>query len=260
MQRKLHVKLLQHTWDPETLVAAAARLCYSSADIEELVERMTPAASSGLVEMLLTMGHESPIEHVSFTFGIEGVSRSLLAQLTRHRIASYSVKSQRWVRAGSFAFVVPPEIEALPEARRVFLAAMEEDQKHYDQLVSLLYERHLASELASGKDRQAAHASAEKRAFEDARYVLPNACETKLVMTMNARSLHNFFRQRCCNRAQWEIREMAEQMLRLVRAVAPTLFGKAGPACVALGRCPEGKMTCGRIKEVRARYRRGLQD
>jgi thymidylate synthase (FAD) len=91
-------------------------------------------------------------------------------------------------------------------------------------------------------------------AIEDARFVLPNACDTKMLVTMNARSLLNFFSHRCCNRAQWEIRALADQMLCLVKEVAPSLFAAAGPGCVR-GPCPEGSMTCGRMEEVRARYR-----
>jgi thymidylate synthase (FAD) len=103
-------------------------------------------------------------------------------------------------------------------------------------------------------DEKTARNKAEKKANEDARFVLPNACETKMVMTMNARSLYNFFAIRCCNRAQWEIRALAKEMYALVYAVAPTLFASAGPSCVASGKCPEGKMTCGQMKAVQAEY------
>ena len=203
--------------------------------------------------MLSEIGHESPIEHASFTFGIEGVSRALLAQITRHRMASFSVKSQRYVREGSFEYVTPPEIEAIPEAKAIYDEIMAEDQRRYDALAAVLKDRHIKTFMAQGKDEKTATRLAEKKAIEDARFVLPNACETQMVMTMNARSLMNFFRHRCCNRAQWEIKDVADQMLALVLEVAPNLFKNAGPACVS-GPCPEGKMTCGHYKEIKEFY------
>ena len=247
------VKLISHTPDPERTVACAAKLCYSASDIDTLMDGLTDEKVHSFVDMLAEIGHESPIEHVSFTFGIEGVSRALLAQITRHRIASYSVKSQRYVTEGCFEFVTPPEIAEDPEATKIFRDAMQSAQDSYDRIAALLKERHQAAFMAQGKDEKTAARLAEKKAIEDARFVLPNACETKMVVTMNARSLFNFFRHRCCNRAQWEIRDVAEQMLRLVSAVAPELFRKAGPPCIN-GACPEGKMSCGKAAEVRAKY------
>lgn len=245
------VTLISYTPEPEKTVAAAAKLCYSPVSIDEIQEGLTDEKTAAFVDMLSDIGHESPIEHASFTFGIEGVSRSLLAQITRHRIASYSVQSQRYVKEKMFEYVVPPEIKAIPEAEREFLAAMEEDQCHYEHLTSLLKEKHKQDLLQQGMDEKAADRAAEKRAIEDARFVLPNACATKMICTMNARSLQNFFAHRCCNRAQWEIRDVAVQMLRLVLEVAPNLFKNAGPSCLN-GHCPEGKMSCGKINEVRA--------
>ncbi len=249
----MKVTLIAHTPEPEHLLASAARLCYSPATIDEVMEGLTEEKTASFVDMLAEIGHESPIEHVSFTFGIEGVSRSLLAQLTRHRIASYSVQSQRYVREKMFEYVVPPEIEAIPEAAAEYRRAMEEDQRHYERLTVLLKERHLQTLLAGGMEEKAANRAAEKQAIEDARFVLPNACTTKIMMTMNARSLMNFFHHRCCNRAQWEIRELARRMLALCLPVAPHLFKNAGPSCLN-GPCPEGKMSCGKMKEVRAAY------
>ena len=254
METRLKVRLLQHTYEPEKLVAVAAKLCYSPAGIDGIMEGLDGRTTADFLNMLTELGHESPVEHATFTFGIEGVSRSLLAQITRHRIASYSVKSQRWVKEDQFDYVVPPEIEAVPEAKAIFVKAMEEDQERYNALTAILYQRHLNRLLEEGKSEKEARREAEKQAIEDARYVLPNACETKLIVTMNARSLFNFFRQRCCNRAQWEIRRLAEEMLKLVRQVAPNLFARAGPGCYALGRCPEGKMSCGKSKEVQEKY------
>ena len=249
----MKVKLLAYTPEPEKTVACAAKLCYAAADIDTVYEGLTEEKTASFLEMLNSIGHESPIEHASFTFGIEGVSRSLLAQITRHRIASFSVQSQRYVKEEGFQFVLPPEIEALPEAKEEFLRAMEEDQEHYERLTALLKEKHQAAFLAAGETEKAAARKAEKKAIEDARFVLPNACATKMICTMNARSLLNFFSHRCCNRAQWEIRDVAWQMLEQVKEVAPHLFEKAGPPCLK-GPCPEGKMTCGKKEEVRRLY------
>jgi len=248
------VYLIAHTVLPEKLVAASAKLCYSACGVDALMDGLTDEKTAAFVDMLSEIGHESPIEHASFTFGIEGVSRSLLAQLTRHRMASYSVQSQRYVAADQFEYVLPPEIAAIPEAAEEYRSAMEEDQAHYDRLTSILKEKHLADKLAAGLPEKEAARAAEKQAIEDARFVLPNACTTKIVMTMNARSLHNFFRHRCCNRAQWEIRALAEEMYKLCVNAAPHLFKHAGPPCVS-GGCPEGKMSCGKAAEIRAHYR-----
>ncbi|WP_322179760.1 FAD-dependent thymidylate synthase [Neglectibacter caecimuris] len=248
------VKLLAYTPEPEKAVACAAKLCYSAADIDTLYEGLTEEKVSSFLDHLSAIGHESPIEHASFTFGIEGVSRSLLAQITRHRLASFSVQSQRYVRENAFSFVLPPEIEAVPEAKEEFLKAMEEDQRHYESLTSILAAKHKRELLAQGEEEKAAVRKAEKKAIEDARFVLPNACCTKMVCTMNARSLMNFFALRCCNRAQWEIRELATQMLREVKAVAPHLFQNAGPGCVR-GACPEGSMSCGKAAETREKFK-----
>ncbi len=250
----LKVTLISHTPEPEKTVAAAAKLCYSNADsIEALASGLTPESTSKFVAMLAEIGHESPIEHASFTFGIEGVSRALLAQITRHRIASFSVQSQRYVRKSGFDYVIPPEIEAIPEARAEYILAMNEAARHYERLSEILLQAHTRRMMDSGLTQDAAHKKAEKLAIEDARFVLPNSCDTRMVVTMNARSLHNFFAHRCCNRAQWEIQAVADEMLRLVTAVAPNLFASAGPSCVN-GPCPEGKMTCGKITGVRAKY------
>ncbi len=251
----MNVKLLAYTPDPERTVACAAKLCYAASDIDTVMEGLTEEKTGSFLNMLTEIGHESPIEHASFTFGIEGVSRSLLAQITRHRLASYSVQSQRYVKEASFEFVLPPEIEAVPKAKEEFLLAMEEDQRHYERIAELLQQKHEAEFLREGLSEREAKRRAEKKAIEDARFVLPNACATKLICTMNARSLMNFFTHRCCSRAQWEIRELAEEMLRLVKAAAPTMFGKAGPPCLR-GSCPEGKMSCGKSAEVRERFLR----
>ncbi|WP_283675210.1 FAD-dependent thymidylate synthase [Butyricicoccus sp. Marseille-Q5471] len=249
----MNVKLLAYTPDPERLVAAAAKNCYSSTNVDSILDGLTDEKTESFMQMLSDIGHESPIEHASFTFAIEGVSRSLLAQITRHRMASYSVQSQRYVREKGFEYIVPPEIDKIPAAREQFVKAMENDQRTYEALTATLMEGYLQELLGAGVPEKQAKSQAEKRAIEDARYVLPNACATRIVMTANARSLKNFFALRCCNRAQWEIRALAEEMYRLVYAVAPTLFSHCGPACVD-GACTEGKMSCGKAAQVRVHY------
>ena len=246
----MNVELLQYNPDCEKIVAAAAKLCYSSSEIDGILNGLDHEKTVNFIERLMSLGHESPIEHITFTFGIEGVSRSLLAQLTRHRIASYSVKSQRYVNEGQFEYIIPKEIEADEKAKAIFIKAMEDDEKTYNELTAILKEKHYKTFLEEGNDEKTANSKAEKKAIEDARYVLPNACETKLIATFNARSLINFFHHRCCERAQWEIRDMACAMLELVKKVSPTIFKVAGPRCIS-GPCPEGKMTCGKMLEKR---------
>lgn len=252
----MRVELLSYTATPERTVALSAKLCYASTSISDLEEGLTKEKTDNFVHMLSDIGHESPIEHASFTFGIEGVSRALLAQITRHRIASFSVQSQRYVREDGFEFVTPPQIAADPEALEIFNQAMREDNEYYERIAAVLKKNHTARLVAEGMDEAAAAKKAEKMAIEDARFVLPNACTTKMIVTMNARSLNNFFAHRCCNRAQWEIRELANQMLTLVKEVAPALFENSGPRCIR-GICPEGKMSCGRAREMKYIYSKG---
>ncbi len=250
---QLKVRLLAHTPHPEKVVAAAAKLCYSSSDIDALMDGLTDKESARFVEMLTTMGHESPTEHASFTFAVEGVSRALLAQLTRHRMASFSVQSQRYVRMDAADMVVPPAVQTAPEAAQLYEASIAAQQQAYNDMVQLLQAKHEKELLEQGETEKSAADKAAKLANEDARFLLPSASATKLIMTMNARSLNHFFRLRCCNRAQWEIQQLADDMLRLVYGVAPSLFAKAGPGCVS-GACPEGKMTCGKAAAVREKY------
>lgn len=253
MDTLLRVKLVEHTPNPEKIVAAAAKLCYSDMSGDEIIEDLTQEKAESFIKMLMKLGHQSPVEHVSFTFAIEGVSRTLTHQLVRHRIASYSQRSQRYVTEGQFQFIMPPEIKQNPEAEKRFIEAMTHDQQVYDEITDILYQTHYNRLVTEGIKESTAVVSAKKMAIEDARYVLPNACETKIMVTMNARSLLHFFRLRCCERAQWEIRQMAYQMLLEVMKVAPGLFRNAGPGCVA-GSCPEGTMTCGKIIEIREKY------
>ena len=247
----MKVKLLSYTPEPEKLVATAAKLCYSSSDIESLRDGLTEDKISGFIDMLASIGHESVMEHVCFTFGVEGISRACSHQLVRHRIASYSQKSQRYVNENGFEFITPPAIEEVPEAKEEYDRVISEITESYEKLVKLLTDKHIEEFTAQGLDEKSARSKASKLANEDARFILPNACETKIVVTMNVRTLFNFFKHRCCNRAQWEIRAVANEMLRLCLEAAPAIFASAGPSCVASGKCPEGKMTCGKMKEVR---------
>lgn len=224
----MKVELIAYTPDPEAMVVAAARLCYSNIGASELKEDLGPDKIRTFLQKLISAGHLSPLEHASFTFAVEGVSRALSHQLVRHRIASYSQKSQRYVDEENFEYVIPPSIAADPDALELYRTRMEEIRAAYRQLARTVPR-------------------------EDARYLLPNATETKLVCTFNARSLLNFFRLRCCQRAQWEIRELADGMRQEVRRVAPTLFALAGPSCETEGICWEGSMSCGRAKEIRCR-------
>ncbi|MBQ7623885.1 MAG: FAD-dependent thymidylate synthase [Clostridia bacterium] len=248
----LKVWLIAHTPTPEKIVAAAAKQCYSNSTSEKLLSGMTEEAARDFVHMLSEIGHESPIEHASFTFAIEGVSRSLLAQITRHRIASFSVQSQRYVKIDNFEYVTPPEIADDEKALRKYESIMKTLSESYSELSDLLYDKHIKALCGDGEPTKEQKKKAQKQAIEDARYVLPNACETKMVMTMNARSLQNFFRIRCCGRAQWEIRELAWQMLALCREAAPSLFARSGPSCLH-GPCSEGKMSCGEAAKMRER-------
>ncbi len=234
MQVKGKAELIRYTADPEQTVALAAKLCYSGDGIDELIEKIGDKDNAKFINILTKMNHFSPFEHASFTFAIEGVSRALLAQITRHRIASFSVRSQRYVSEGEFNYVVPPAIEALgADAAAKYRSQMEQMLVWY-------------------REWQTALGDSGEKSNEDARFVLPNACETKMIVTMNARELMHFFELRCCNRAQWEIRGIAWQMLSEVLKVAPSIFAESGPGCLR-GACPEGKKSCGKAAEVKAR-------
>ena len=218
----MNVELLYHTPNPERAIATAARLCYAPVGAAELMESMSDERVESVLSTIMGGGHFSTLEHASFTFAIDGVSRALTHQLVRHRLASFNQQSQRYVKFkdGSVPYVMPPSISKDSEKAALFDEAMKATVDAYSKLVEAGVEA------------------------EDARYLLPNAAETKIVVTMNARELHHFFTVRCCNRAQWEIRDLAWKMLELVREQAPYVFAQAGPSCVR-GACTEGKMTCG---------------
>lgn len=210
------VTLLEYTPEPDLIVASAARLCYSNDDPTKLLEGMTPTRAGKLISDLKKSGHMSPFEHVSFTFSVDGISRACSHQLVRHRVGTaFSQRSQRYVKVDEPEFVVPKTVRENPEALSKFNAAAHTALIMYRLLLDL--------------DIPA----------EDARYVLPNATPTSLVMTMNARELLHFLNVRLCNRAQWEIRHIAFLMLEAVREVAPLLFDEAGPNCVSENRCVE---------------------
>ena len=250
----MKVKLLSYTPQPEKVISMAAKLCYSSVGVEGIEENLTEESVDKFLNMLINIGHESPLEHVSFTFAVEGISRACSHQIVRHRIASYSQQSQRYVKLDQFEYIIPHEINEIEEARELFIDSMKKDQEVYDKLVDILFEKHYNNLIKYGKNEKEAKSQAEKKAIEDARYVFPNACETKMVLTMNTRSLYNFLDHRCCERAQWEIRELAIEMLRQLKEVAPILFKNSGPNCVK-GACPEGNMTCGNVIQVREKFK-----
>lgn len=217
----MQVELLYHTPDPERAIATSARLCYAPVGASELMETMPEERVKSVLTTIMASGHFSTLEHASYTFAIDGVSRALTHQLVRHRLASYNQQSQRYVKFKNGISVVKPEtVSANPETEAVFDEAIAACEAAYQKL------------LDAGIPA------------EDARYLLPNACESKIVVTMNVRELLHFFSLRCCNRAQWEIREMAHRMLELARPTAPFIFADAGAGCVR-GVCPEGKMCCG---------------
>lgn len=238
VETHLKVVLVSHSPEPEKTISAAARLCYSSADAEEVLLKVEERDQQDFLDKLTAVGHLSPVEHASFTFVVEGISRACSHQLVRHRLASYSQQSQRYVNEEEFDYLIPPSIREDGELRTLFQSTMENIRRSYTIIADKLMEK--------GNSIEAAR--------EDARFVLPNATGTKIMITMNARELLHFFRQRLCNRAQWEIRAMAGAMLELVKPLAPTIFRDAGPPCVK-GKCPEGPRTCGKIKEVRAHFR-----
>ena len=222
-------ELLSHTPQPERTVALAARLCYSARGVAGLDAGFGEAEVASLLDKLLGMGHFSALEHAQFVFGIEGISRACSHQLVRHRIASFSQQSQRYVTLGEVKAVLPPAVSADPQKAARFQEKLEDIWAFYRELVE------------------------DGVAAEDARYILPNACETKLVVSMNARELRHFFRLRLCRRAQWEIRDLALAMLRAAAPAAPLLFRDAGPGCLA-GACPEGAYSCGETAAVRADF------
>ncbi len=232
-QVKLNVKLMEMSQNPVSLIYAACRQCYSEKFALDIMEEAKAdlKKQEDFIRKVVASGHESPLEHVKFTFAVEGVSRSLTHQLVRHRIASYSQQSQRYVKATDFNYIVPPSIEKDDSLREKFIKVMEGIQREYNGIL---------------KDFEVKGKSGEQ-VNQDARFILPQAAETKIVLTMNCRELMHFFQQRCCTRAQWEIRSLAVKMLEICKHNLPTVFSGAGEKCIQLGYCPEGrKFSCGK--------------
>jgi len=219
----MKVKLINYTKDPEKIVAQSARLCYSALSIEDLEEKLTNESIIKLIKKIIKLGHYSVLEHATFTFAIEGISRVTSHQLVRHRLASFSQQSQRYVKINKegFPYIVPKSIAQEEKLNKLFIDAI----KKIDGIYHMLLDHNIKA--------------------EDARYILPQSVTTKIIITANARELLHIFKLRCCNRAQWEIREVVMNMLKEVEDIAPTIFENAGPPCI-LGPCPEGELSCGK--------------
>jgi thymidylate synthase (FAD) len=229
---ELHVRLLEMSDHPLSLLYVAYRQCYSprwAGDMQ--AEDASDDSKATFIREMMRFGHDSPLEHVKFTFAIEGVSRALTHQLVRHRVASYSQQSQRYVDMKHFGYIIPPSIADDVDLRTEFEQCMAEIQQSYQDLLARFGEKGVVGE----------------KAHEDARFVLPQAVETKIVVTMNCRELLHFFGQRCCQRAQWEIRALANKMLEICRDELFPVFEHGGAQCERLGYCPEGKFSCGRF-------------
>ena len=238
------VNTIDNSKNPERVIAAAGKLCYSKSDIVDLYIGLDDETTEKFVNKLSDMGHQSPIEHISFTFGIEGISRACSHQIVRHRIASYSQQSQRYVDLqNSFSYIIPEAIKTNEKAKLLYEKSMIADMDAYKEITKALIDEYTKGVTDKNEIR-----NLTKKALEDSRFALPNACETKIIVTMNARTLLNFFKERCCSRAQWEIRDVANQMLDLVLDIAPNVFKNAGAPCV-FGKCPEGIMSCGKKQE-----------
>jgi thymidylate synthase (FAD) len=231
----MDVQLVAYTPNPELTCAASAATSFKSKDSGEIFKTMTPEKAKDIIKRVVGYGHVSVIEHANFTFAISGVSRSLTHQLVRHRVASYTQQSQRYVEMDPSKpdwFVIPKTMTT-QEQQDKFKKRMAEVVKWYQDAI------------------------ADGLPAEDARFYLPNAAKTNIVVTMNARELLHFFSLRSCARAQWEIRELSDKMLALVKKVAPAIFENAGPNCVQKGYCPEGDLkpsTCN-IVDIKKRFK-----
>ncbi|MFH1838474.1 MAG: FAD-dependent thymidylate synthase [Candidatus Kuenenbacteria bacterium] len=228
-EAKLKVELISYTKDPEQVCATAIKQCYSKIGVSELKKKINKETIERLIKQVVSSGHTSTIEHASFTFAVQGISRVCSHQLVRHRIASYSQQSQRYVdfKAKGFDYIIPPLVKKNPKILKKFCKDMDEIFNKYKNLIE------------------------NGMALEDARFILPNACETKIIITINARALLNFLKERLCNRAQWEIRIMAYQMLNLVKKIAPNIFKNAGTTCQTEKICWQGNLSCNLWKKIK---------
>ena len=239
----MKVQILTFTPNLEEIIATGAKTCYSKLSLTELADKTLDSDNEAFIQRIMSSGHNSVLEHGVITFSIEGVSRVLLAQLTRHRHASFSVASQRYIPLkDAFSYTTPESIQNHSQALNLYNIAIKEAFHSYNSIVDMLINQYL--------DEDDDFMTAEKKAIEDARYVLPNATNTQLVMTMNVRELLHFFNLRDCRRSQAEIQELAGEMMKLCKEIAPTIFKTAGAPCIR-GKCPEGKMTCGNPKGVK---------
>ncbi len=224
----IKVKLISYTKDPEKTCVSAIRQCYAYVSADKIKQSITQAMQKRLIKLVLSSGHTSTLEHANFTFAVQGISRTCTHQLVRHRIASYSQQSQRYVKMGSnFNYIIPPAIGNNKKFLKIFKNQILQAKKVYDELIKAGFKK------------------------EDARFLLPNSSETKIVITMNARALLHFFEKRLCIRAQWEIRQMADLMLKQVKKIAPNIFRYAGPTCKTQKICWEGDMSCGLYKSIK---------
>ena len=260
----MRVELLSHTINPEQIIATAAKLCYSSSEIKDLLEKQTPERIESFLKRVPS-SHQSILEHASFTFAIEGVSRVTEVQLVRHRISSFSIQSGRYVKRNKVEFIEPPMIKKSYEAHKIYQDICAKSNEAYNNIVIALiweqmhpnfYKEHGFSFTCKSMETDVlellendkeTYKKFEKKAIEDARYAHLQSTPTRIICTMNLRSLKHFFNERCCARAQWEIREMANEMLKICKNEFPLLFKDAGPKCVITNSCPEGKMTCGKV-------------
>ncbi len=229
----MKVRLLRHTAEAERLCGTAAQTSIKSGAPSEIFDKMDAETAEKIIRKVTSYGHTSVIEHASFTFSLEGVSRAMTHQLVRHRVASYTQQSQRYVTYNTLdEYVTPPSMTNNGEAKELFDETLNKISETYQKLLKMGIPK------------------------EDARFILPNAAKTNIIATMNARELRHFFNVRCCKRTQWEMREAAVEILKQAKKAAPALFEGAGPSCVELGYCPEGKMKppeC-RVEEIRKQF------
>lgn len=258
------VKLLSHTENPEKLIASAGKLCYSSSTIQDLLNKQTEEETERFINLLNSMGHQSPLEHVSFSFGVEGVSRITEIQLVRHRLASYSIQSGRYVKRDNPEYITPKLIKENELAQNYYEEMIKKNIEDYNQLFLILmlsqigYSDEYIKSLSTDKkietinefkkNNKKTYFRLEKIAIENARYGQFQSIGTKIIFTMNLRTLINFTRHRECSRAQDEIQELAKEVMKIFDEQFPILGKLLGASC-RFGKCPEGSKCCGNPKK-----------